>query len=106
MNLVHAHAYLGKAGDSRSTTEEPGEPASGSGKQTSKKRALEPWILQDSAPEDVCAEKLWTKVLADKDKQTLKMWLRSRLGVCLESLADTLPTYTEKDLTVVHRANK
>ena len=70
-----------------------------------KKQKVQSWLLQDADPEHVREEKRWTKYLADNDKLSKEFWLRSRLGVCLESLVDGLPTYTEKDLAVVHRQN-
>ena len=63
------------------------------------------WILQGSPPEQVREEKLWTKLLSDQDNLLQHFWLRSRVGLCLESLASVMPQYTEKDLVVCHRQN-
>ena len=46
-----------------------------------------------------------SKVLADKDKLVQAFWTKGRVAVCLETLHDALPSYTEKDLCIVHRAN-
>ena len=79
----------------------PDEEAASSG---GKKRGLN-WLLQDSTPEQVREEKRWTKLLCDQDTLLQNFWLKSRVGLCLESLADVMPQYTEKDLVVCHRQN-
>ena len=50
-------------------------------------------------------EKHWTELLCDQDTLLQNFWLRSRVGLCLESLASVMPQYTEKDLAVCHRQN-
>ena len=79
----------------------PHEEASSSG---GKKRGSS-WLLQGSSPEQVREEKQWTKLLCDEDTLLQNFWLRSRVGLCLESLASVMPRYTEKDLVVCHRQN-
>ena len=80
-------------------------PPSTSGKGKEKKRSFEPWLLLDSHPENLREDKRWSKVLADKDKLIQIFWTKGRVAVCLETLHAALPSYTEKDFHVVHRAN-
>ena len=63
------------------------------------------WVLQGIDSSQIKEEKQWTKCLADYDKLIQNYYLRSRLGVCLETLYDAVPGYTEKDLGVFHRQN-
>ena len=63
------------------------------------------WLLQDSEPEAVRTEVNWQKLLADSDEANKTFWLKSRIGICLEALAETVPKFTEKDLLVCHRRN-
>ena len=62
--------------------------------------------MGSSEPEAVVVEKKWTKLLStSKDKVINNWFVRARVGVLLETLADMVPTYTEKDLVVCHRQN-
>ncbi len=63
------------------------------------------WLLAGSDPAQVKVEKQWHKLSADNDKLNRAFWLRSRVGVCLAALYETLPAYTDKDLVVCHRQN-
>ncbi|MCP3880551.1 MAG: hypothetical protein GY701_19500, partial [Sulfitobacter sp.] len=63
------------------------------------------WLLVGSDPAQVKVEKQWHKLSADNDKLNRAFWLRSRVGVCLAALYETLPAYTDKDLVVCHRQN-
>ena len=60
-------------------------------------------VQQSSDPSDVIVEGTFKDLLADKDKNMSLMFLRSNIGVGLQSLSDSLPKYSEKDLLVVHR---
>ena len=66
------------------------------------KRILE-WLLQDSDPAAGRREPHWSRLLADSDDANKTFWLRSRIGICLEALAETMPKFTEKDLLICHR---
>ena len=70
-----------------------------------KGKRIPEWLLQDSDPEAVRTEVHWTRLLADSEETNKICWLRSRIGICLEALAETVPKYTEKDLLVCHRRN-
>ena len=63
------------------------------------------WFLDGSHPEKVKLEVGWHKLLADSDGPNQELWHKSRIGMALESLAETFPKYTDKDLAVVLRAN-
>ena len=71
----------------------------------SKGKRAPDWLLLDSEPEAVKTEVSWQKLLGDTDESNKMFWLKSRIGICLEALASTLPKYTEKDLLVCHRRN-
>ena len=63
------------------------------------------WLLGDSEPEAVKTEVSWQKLLADTDETNQTLWLKCRIGICLEALAATIPSYTDKDLMVCHKRN-
>ena len=87
--------------------EEEKEPCDrGSGSSGSKRKASEEWLLLDSDPAAVQVEPKWSKLLSDQDKLNKTFWLKSKIGICLESLKETLPVYSEKDLVVCHRQNE
>ena len=56
------------------------------------------WLPGDSESEAVEIEVNWQKLLADTDETNQTFWLKSRIGICLEALAATVPKFTEKDL--------
>ena len=68
-----------------------------------KGKRIPEWLLQDSDPAAVRTEPHWSRLLADSDDANKTFWLRSRIGICLEALASTLPKFTEKDLQICHR---
>ena len=62
--------------------------------------------MGDSEPEQVLLEKNWTSLLVTSQDKLMSHWfLKSRVAVLLEAIADMVPTYTEKDLVVCHRQN-
>ena len=44
--------------------------------------------------------------MADQDKNLMLMYLRSRIGVSLQALHDSLPTYKDSDFVVVARKSE
>ena len=102
-NLMKTEEYkLMKAGRApQEPQEEQAQPASGS----SKRNAPPEWLLQGSEPSSVKVQPKWTSLLSDEDKLNKIFWLKSKIGVVLESLQETLPQYTEKDLMVCDRQN-
>ena len=64
-----------------------------------------PRLLGESSASSVKVEAQWSKCLADSDVLSRTWWLKSRIAVCLEALAEHLPKYSEKDLLVCHRQN-
>ena len=69
-----------------------------------KKDALPQWMVGSSDPSCVKKEPLWSKsLLSDADSLTRIWYLKSRIGVGMEALSESLPSYCEKDLVVVHR---
>eukprot|EP00972_Heterocapsa_arctica_P077614 11446256-Heterocapsa_arctica.AAC.1 len=63
-----------------------------------KRKAPPSWILEDTDPSRVKAEKNWNQLVADSDNLNQTFWLKGRIAVCLQALYETLPTYTDKDL--------
>ena len=45
------------------------------------------------------------KLLSDYDKANQVFFLKARIGVCLEALNESLPTYTAQDLYVINRGD-
>ena len=64
------------------------------------------WVLLDSEGTQVKVEPSWTKLLADSDKLNKTFWLKSKIGLSLDALHETLPKYTTADLVIVHRQSK
>ena len=64
------------------------------------------WLLseEDEAGKTL-VEDQWHKLLAGADDLNKAFWLKSRIGICLESLAELLPQYKPKDLVLCHRQN-
>ena len=56
-----------------------------------KRQAPPDWLIGDSAPEEVRVQDSWADLQADADNLSRTMWLRSRIGVCLESRYETFP---------------
>ena len=77
--------------------EEPKEPAKPKGKQVPR------WLLGDSHSSNVTVETQWHKLLSNTEDNNKVMWLKSRVGICLEVLASLVPSYTDKDLLLCHR---
>ena len=105
-NLQLTNEYnLAKAGASGATESENKKDEDKKGGKKRVANCPPKWILGDSDPSTCKLEPHWTKYLADKDETNKVFWLKSRIGVALESLAESLPTYSEKDLFVLFRSN-
>ena len=63
------------------------------------------WVRGSSSSSAVKMEPQCHKLLANQDSLNRGFWLKSRIGGCLQSLAESLPSYTDKDLLVCHRQN-
>ena len=63
------------------------------------------WLLGDSAPEAVKTDTSWPKLLSNTEDLNTCLWLKSRVGICLEALAATIPSYTDKYPLLRHRKN-
>ena len=77
--------------------EEPEEPGKPKGKKVAS------WLLGDSDISDVIVETQWQKLLSNQEDLNKVMWLKSKVGICLEALASSVPSYNDKDLLVCHR---
>ena len=62
--------------------EEPGKP---------KVRKGPSWLLEGNDDADVRAETQWQKLLSNTEDLNNILWLKSRVGICLEALAATMP---------------
>ena len=84
------------------------EPAASSSSKAKKGDKTVPpeWALQSSKLEQVKVEPQWEKLLSNWENLNKAFWLKSRVGVCLDSLASTVPEYTSKDLMILHRQNQ
>ena len=100
----------GGSGDNDCASEAASASGSGAASGRSGKPSggvsVHPWALLDSAASQFKLEPNWTKLLANSDKLNQNFWLRSRIGVSLEALHETLPTYSCSDLAIAHRQNK
>ena len=63
------------------------------------------WALGESEASLVKKEQYFKTLLADSDINIKLMYLRSRIGVTMEVLAESLPCYNGKDFLVVHKNN-
>ena len=61
------------------------------------------WAKGSSDSDFVKALRIFKDLLADKDKCSKTFYLKARVAVSLQSLAEVLPTYTDKDFVVVER---
>ena len=77
--------------------EEPEEPDKPKGKK------VPSWLLGDNDSSVVIVETQWQKLLSNTDDVNKVMWLKSRVGICLETLASLVPSYSDKDLLLCHR---
>ena len=77
--------------------EEPEEPGKPKGKKVAS------WLLGDSEISDVIVETQWQKLLSNQEDVNKVMWLKSKVGICLEALASSVPSYNDKDLLLCHR---
>ena len=56
-----------------------------------------------SSSTSVKVESGWTKLLSDADPLCKAFWVKSKIGLLLETLHEYLPTYNDKDFVVAHR---
>ena len=101
-NLVLTNNYkVDKAAGSKASNEEEEQGTSKS--KTSGKASVPQWLLGESNPEDVKQETGWTKLLSDFENINKIFWLKARIGVHLQALSESVPSYTASDLVVCHR---
>ena len=53
------------------------------------------WLLCGSEPDAVQSEANWSELPTKNESLNRSFWLKSRVGVCLEALAQTVPEYTD-----------
>ena len=63
------------------------------------------WALLKSDPADVKIISSFQSLLADQDKNAKLFQMRGRVAVCLQALADVLPSYCDEDFHLVARQN-
>ena len=88
----------------QAASKEPESEAS-SGQGPAKRPRIPDHIKGDSQDSSVVALKSFKEFLSDQDKNLRLMYLRSRIGVSLQALCDSLPTYNNNDFVVVARKN-
>ena len=74
-------------------------------KEAAEKNSCPAWLRGESGASDIKLENNWTKLLANQDNINKAFWLKSRIGLCLQSLQEVLPSYTSQDLVVLTRKN-
>ena len=89
----------------QAASKEPESEASSS-KGPAKTPRVPDHIKGDSQDSSVVALKSFKDLMADQDKNVKLMYLRSRIGVSLQALGDSLPTYNSNDFVVVARKNE
>ena len=106
-NLQLSNDYkLTEAGKSVEAASSSGPSGTSKESKKSKKPDVPQFLLQTSESSQVKEEKGWQKLLADEDILNRSFWLKSRVGLMLQGLQESLPTYTDKDLIICHRQNK
>ena len=78
---------------------------SGSCQGASPSKHVPKWALLNSEPQQVILQKKWEGLLAHDDDLNRKSWGYGRIHVILHSLYETLPTYSNKEIMVLTRAN-
>ena len=74
-----------------------------SGASGSKDKKVPAWALEGCDPDCVKVEPSLRNLCADSEKALQCFLLRCRVGECLEALMESLPTFSDRDLQVVHR---
>ena len=78
---------------------------SGSCLGASSSKHVPKWALLDSEPQQVILQKKWAELLVHDDDLNRRSWGYGRIHVILHSLYETLPTYSNKEIMVLTRAN-
>lgn len=105
-NLTRTSEYkLKKAGEKAAKASQKADDGNTKEDDGKKKRGPPAWILLGSAADQVRVEISWVSevLLSKNDQLSRSYWLKSRLGVCLEQLCTSLPTYGAKDFYIANR---
>ena len=81
------------------------QESSESPQSASSSKHVPKWALLDSEPQQVILQKKWAELLAHDDDLNRRSWGYGRIHVILHSLYETLPTYSNKEIMVLSRAN-
>ena len=94
-------AQVGNLGGKGNSKPKEDESSGSSGKKVPE------WLVKEEGQNasNTRVQDKWDKLLADWDPLNKAFWLKSRIGICLETLAEQMPQYTPKDLVVCHRQN-
>ena len=90
----------------QAASKEPESEASSSDKGPAKHPHVPDHIKGDSKDSWVVVLKSFKELISDQDKNVKLMYLKSRIGVSLQALCDSLPTYNNNDFVVVARKNE
>ncbi len=71
----------------------------------SSKRKVPEEILGKSSPSEVFVLDKWERFVSDEDVTMKRFFASSRVGMCLESIWESVPKFQATDLCVVHRLN-
>ena len=61
------------------------------------------WAQGSSDPSSVKSEPHFKNLMSDSDNLSLVWYLKSRIGVGMQALSESLPKFSDKDFLVVHR---
>ena len=106
-NLMKADEYL-LSQAAQEAPEEPGnkdEEPEDSDKKKGNTYKAPAWCLGDSDPDHCLLVQFWQKLQADNDVLMSSVATRARIHVGLEALRETLPVYTNTDVSIVNRKN-
>ena len=106
LQLTSEHQLMNAARSAEAAPSSASVSSSASGSSSTSGASPFQWLLQNSEPSCVKMQEKLHNHLADTDALNTSFWLKSRIGVALQSLYESLTAYTDKDLVVCHRQNK
>ena len=105
-NLMDTAEYLKTDKGSRASPSPADDGAAPASKKGRKQTQAPDWLVGESNKEDVVVETAWpSQNIGGTDDLCKAMYLKGRISVVLQHLADTVPLYSEKDLIVAHRTD-
>ena len=97
-NLLQTKDFEAIASEEAAEIEQPAAEDSGSS------ASVPEWALGTSQAQDVTIQEQLGQ-MSEFDALVRTFWLKSRIGVALQAIAESLPTYSDQDLVIVKRLN-